>query len=451
MSRESQLPHRSLSLSLTTSSIRPLLTAEVRARTLTGRDQITDDGRHLVDGIPFGRPYLRRPNRPDLRIPAPQETPAITSGSPNFELGPQHTELPEHLPAPLKGLLSGLDLLNPEDREEAQQNLTVVSVLSNLFGLNGPMGPRPGPNTRDLGLTSRLTHGESHATQRDRHNQTINGSRKVQFQMPEALEEDLDSEEDDEDFDPGDDGLEEDMEEEDENDTDSDSHSASSSASGTSSSDSESDSEDSSSDSDGESDASSAPEVRSSKGKSLMLPSPLASLPSVAPGKGRRATQARNERRTRTNRLRHLQQSGKLPSTATLKDLAEYETGMPKEDPADSTAHQPHSNWTGKRKRIDDEDKETNVVPHDHRKEALTKAFGEGIPSTRVELGEFQAAEVLALASGQAQPAVEAQSEKNAQEKETPRKRLRPDTSAISRILARQAAVSAQLPLPRYK
>src|SRR5690349_5898872 len=42
-------------------SIRPLMTAEVRSRTLTGRYQISEDGRRLLDGIPFGRPYLRQP------------------------------------------------------------------------------------------------------------------------------------------------------------------------------------------------------------------------------------------------------------------------------------------------------------------------------------------------------------------------------------------------------
>ncbi|KAK3672715.1 hypothetical protein LTR78_007301 [Recurvomyces mirabilis] len=49
--------------------IRPLMYAETRARTLTGRDQITPDGRHLCDGLPFGRPLLRGVIRPDVRIP----------------------------------------------------------------------------------------------------------------------------------------------------------------------------------------------------------------------------------------------------------------------------------------------------------------------------------------------------------------------------------------------
>ncbi|KAF7191032.1 hypothetical protein HII31_07656 [Pseudocercospora fuligena] len=49
--------------------IKPLGFAELRTRTLTGRDQITQDGRHLLDGVPFGKPLLKRPRRPDVRIP----------------------------------------------------------------------------------------------------------------------------------------------------------------------------------------------------------------------------------------------------------------------------------------------------------------------------------------------------------------------------------------------
>ena len=50
--------------------VRPLTYAEVRARTLMGRSQISGDGRKLEDGIAFGRPLLRAPIRPEVRIPA---------------------------------------------------------------------------------------------------------------------------------------------------------------------------------------------------------------------------------------------------------------------------------------------------------------------------------------------------------------------------------------------
>ena len=54
---------------LTRRSIRPLETPEVRARTLCGRTQISENGQHLIDGVPFGRAYLRTPNRPQVTIP----------------------------------------------------------------------------------------------------------------------------------------------------------------------------------------------------------------------------------------------------------------------------------------------------------------------------------------------------------------------------------------------
>ena len=49
--------------------ISPLQYVDVRARTWTGRNQISADGRHLVDGVPFGRPCIKGPVRPDIRIP----------------------------------------------------------------------------------------------------------------------------------------------------------------------------------------------------------------------------------------------------------------------------------------------------------------------------------------------------------------------------------------------
>lgn len=52
-------------------SIRTLQTSDIRARRISGRLQISADGRHLIDGVPFGRPYLKRPypSRPAVKIP----------------------------------------------------------------------------------------------------------------------------------------------------------------------------------------------------------------------------------------------------------------------------------------------------------------------------------------------------------------------------------------------
>ncbi|KAK5021306.1 hypothetical protein LTS07_011145 [Exophiala sideris] len=49
--------------------IRALTSEDLRVRRLSGRHQITGDGRHLVDGLPFGKQWLRRTNRPGIVIP----------------------------------------------------------------------------------------------------------------------------------------------------------------------------------------------------------------------------------------------------------------------------------------------------------------------------------------------------------------------------------------------
>ncbi|KAL7933096.1 hypothetical protein V8C35DRAFT_59599 [Trichoderma chlorosporum] len=50
--------------------IRSLLTGDLKRRRLSGRHQISDDGRHLVDGLPFGRSWLRTPrDRPHIELP----------------------------------------------------------------------------------------------------------------------------------------------------------------------------------------------------------------------------------------------------------------------------------------------------------------------------------------------------------------------------------------------
>ncbi len=49
--------------------IRPLQTSDLRFRKISGRHQISVDGKHLIDGVAFGRPFLRRTDRPPIRIP----------------------------------------------------------------------------------------------------------------------------------------------------------------------------------------------------------------------------------------------------------------------------------------------------------------------------------------------------------------------------------------------
>ncbi|KZF24313.1 hypothetical protein L228DRAFT_245223 [Xylona heveae TC161] len=50
-------------------TIRPLQSTDLRFRKLSGRHQIAHDGKHLIDGVAFGRPFLRIAPRPAINIP----------------------------------------------------------------------------------------------------------------------------------------------------------------------------------------------------------------------------------------------------------------------------------------------------------------------------------------------------------------------------------------------
>lgn len=367
------------------------MTAEERTRTLTGRHQISNDGRRLVDGIPFGRPYLRNPSRPAVRIP-PRKRQRMDDAY-------AETEPAALLP----------------DVAEASAS-TEVALLTN--GDSGAGFDRAAKGRR--------------------------ASKRVRFDRTQLDDdEDEDSNDDDEDFAPegeeGGDALMDEDTAEDDSDSASDSDSDSSGASDTSSSDSDSD--DSSSDSDSNSDASAPPEVRSSKGVLEPVKRGLPNSPKhVVPGEGRAATRSRNSRRTRTNRLRHLKAAGKLPPDADLKALEEYEAGLPAEITQEPEASEPLGPHAGKRKRADDdgvaEDATQDMTELEQRKKELMARFGEEESNTVEQVEALPQEPMLAQDTNDASPTAE---------KVTPKKRLRPDTSAISRILARQAMVCAPI------
>ncbi|OCT49893.1 hypothetical protein CLCR_06558 [Cladophialophora carrionii] len=50
--------------------VRALSNEDIRVRRLGKRHQITADGRHLIDGVPFGKQWLREIQRPDILIPS---------------------------------------------------------------------------------------------------------------------------------------------------------------------------------------------------------------------------------------------------------------------------------------------------------------------------------------------------------------------------------------------
>lgn len=70
-------------------SIRALQLADLRARRLCGRHQITGDGKHLIDGVPFGMPFYKRTtaNRPAITIPPRKKRRTLFSG---WDQGPAY-------------------------------------------------------------------------------------------------------------------------------------------------------------------------------------------------------------------------------------------------------------------------------------------------------------------------------------------------------------------------
>ncbi|KAL4917098.1 hypothetical protein BDW62DRAFT_184593 [Aspergillus aurantiobrunneus] len=98
--------------------IRALQISDLRARKASGRHQISADGKHLIDGIPFGKPFLKRPtsSRPAITIPPRKKrrTALATWGSgSNYEEEDTEWAPPQHI-----GTGKELSLLNPESQLE---------------------------------------------------------------------------------------------------------------------------------------------------------------------------------------------------------------------------------------------------------------------------------------------------------------------------------------------
>ncbi|KAF2006625.1 hypothetical protein P154DRAFT_517682 [Amniculicola lignicola CBS 123094] len=250
-------------------TIRPLLTAEVRARTLSGRLQISEGGQHLVDGIPFGRPYLRTPNRPPVGIP-------------------------------------------PRKKQRLLEETPFTSTA-----LTTAASERASPRQDSSAGAQSERSGSS--------------DKVVRFQEPVTNE--LGSSEEDEDFVPDDmemDNISDDAsdeppsESEASNDTESSIVSSDSDASDSaadSDSDAESDSDDSTSDSDSSSESS---DSDSDERIEMLKMGP--------PGRGTKKTQNRNQRRRESNALKRLIKEGTLPENATLADLRLHQNNPPKKD-----------------------------------------------------------------------------------------------------------------------
>lgn len=430
-------------------SIRPLLTAEVRSRTLCGRNQISDDGRHLVDGIPFGRPYLRQPQRPAVKIPPRKRQRLENDTVEELEFqdgGGFITEAGESASSPDNG---GKSKNNKKEVQfaQAEEEESDDSEDDEDFV----------PGHVSEGSVGTDSDSESSSASDDEEVGTAAASTTVV-----APQSDRGSDLDDSDLDS-------------DSSSDSSSDASMDILSGPSSddssdidihSDASSDSSDSSSDSsDSDSESDSAPEVQSSRRP-------------VPPGLGSKGTHKRNVRRRQAAQLKDLKNQGKLPPDATYADLRTYQrmysgqtTNSP--DPPHSIPAKNMAKSAGKRKRLDEGTRELETkqvegeaAELERRKQELMARLAEDVPdvemasieSSNGTTGQTEQTETSSVTIGHAEnihrssasPAVASHITEDGDDAPTPpTKRLRPNVSAIGRILQRQAVV--RTPEPHYE
>ncbi|EED12650.1 conserved hypothetical protein [Talaromyces stipitatus ATCC 10500] len=108
--------------------IRSLSVDDIRARRLSGRLQVSTDGRRLIDGVPFGRPYLQRSysSRPPIRIPPrKRRRTTLSSWTGNLQDEDGNDELQTFTAGPYENRLTPYDAASDQG--------TVIRHRTNLF------------------------------------------------------------------------------------------------------------------------------------------------------------------------------------------------------------------------------------------------------------------------------------------------------------------------------
>jgi len=273
-------------------SIRALQTPEIRARTLSGRYQISENGQHLIDGIPFGRPYLRQPNRPAIHIP-PRKRRRLTYGEEEEEeVGEGFQEKistalsPQHWKIPLDDLED-----DDEDDDDFSPNSQINSIQASTTNRKKTVRFKSQPSGKELITVP--SEDEDESEEYDPHWDSESSEASEPESEAGAPEDD----------------SEKDLDEEETSDESEASSSGSSSGSDTSS----------------EASGESEPEELSSKHISPRQRISVRQNPPFQDAspyrEGKKATQERNRRRRDTRRIRRLQMVGILPATAKRNDL----------------------------------------------------------------------------------------------------------------------------------
>jgi hypothetical protein len=279
--------------------IGPLTTIDHRQRRQSGRAQISSDGRHLVDGIAFGRPWSKQAisNRPKVDIP----------GHPREDV-----VLPQH------------DVYLPEDHQDSDDEndapLAIASYAHSRMKKRAEDGADEGAEERK----SKRRRLRVHFTADPRLDANLTSE--------QVLDDDDDEEEEaEEDYVPGSEtgsDVEDDPESISDSDTDTDTTESSSTA--TSSSDSSSMSGNKSEhgyveqldgqERRGQDSAYASQSVTSSASENQQTHK------QIPPGSGKKGTRLRNDRRKQSRQLRHWKSIGLVPKTMTISEFRAYQS-----------------------------------------------------------------------------------------------------------------------------
>lgn len=143
--------------------IKPLQWVDLRSRTVTGRSQITGDGRHLYDGIPFGRPAIRAPTRPEVRIPPRKRRRLEESEEMMDEEQQEEPAVPLMLTEGLNGQIG-----EDEDSEEDEDfQVDGIELDSNPEDDSSSEDDSSDPSTSDSDLSSDASSSDSTSESED--------------------------------------------------------------------------------------------------------------------------------------------------------------------------------------------------------------------------------------------------------------------------------------------
>ncbi|KAI5194174.1 hypothetical protein E4T39_08757 [Aureobasidium subglaciale] len=308
--------------------IQPLQTKDIRARRLSGRAQISREGRHLVDGVAFGRLRSHAQKHPPVKIP-PRK--------------PGRTDLT------LEESDALLQLGNFGPPPSIPEALGDSEVPSDYEASDDPE-PREAPFGYTRSKTQKHVKFSEEFMAADYNDNGAKIMGDYDFDTNDKDKDDDDDDDDDDDFEPSS-GDDSDAEEDTamkllENIDETSARSTPDESSSESDSESESDSSDHSG---SDSDAPSEEPIKKKQDNPVQQPPAPVTRPKSAaasattqapPSDGKQRTRARNRRRRDAKKLAWLKSKGHLPATANRQDLKKWreanETGRVSASDSDS-------------------------------------------------------------------------------------------------------------------